>query len=75
MKKILSCVLILTLLGTASLWALRGPVDGRTYNRDKNHKGVQNRFGQCQGWDSDGPLTAKAETKVNVEYPTEWPPN
>lgn len=75
MKKILSCVLILTLLGAASLQALRGSVDGRTYNRDKNHKGIQNRFGQCQGWDSDGPLTAKAETKVNVEYPTEWPPN
>lgn len=48
MKKILSCVLILTLLGAASLWALRGSVDGRTYNWDKNHKGIQNRFGQCQ---------------------------
>lgn len=75
MKRIVFGCFILTLLGSVSLWALRDPVDGRYYNRDKNHRAVQNRFGQCQGWDKDGPLEAKAETKVNVEYPTEWPPN
>ena len=78
MKRILSFALILSLLGGTSLWALRGPVNGRTYNRDTQElRGAnQTDWVKAVGADSDGLLSTNIEVVVDYEYFTEasWPP-
>ncbi len=78
MKRIFACTLIFTLLSCISLWALRGPVNGRTYNRDHHWKSpsTNKKYAQCQGSDSDSLLRASASSEVDVETRKElsWPP-
>lgn len=78
MKRILSFALVLSLLGGTSLWALRGPVNGRTYNRDVQELRGQNQtyWVKAVGEDADGLLSTNIEVVVDYEYFTEdsWPP-
>ena len=75
MKRILSSALILALLGGTSLWALRGPENGRTYNRDMqeirggNQADPPNpKWAKAVGADSDGPINSSIEVEVDYEY-------
>lgn len=75
MKRILSFALILSLLGGTTLWALRGPVNGRTYNRDVQElRGLnQTYWVKALGADSDGLLSTNIEVVVDYEYHSEFP--
>lgn len=58
MQRLLSYFL-LTLFVTTSLYALRGPVDGRYYNRDVNRRTLHiNNDGKMEGEDSDYTVTS-----------------
>lgn len=65
MKRILSYVLLLALLGGSSIWA---------YNRDKNHEdsfSQSEKFGTRRSEDSEGTLETKAYVQIDVDYPDE----
>ncbi|MYB95515.1 hypothetical protein F4054_07930 [Candidatus Poribacteria bacterium] len=78
MKRIGFYCLMLIVFSSVSIWALRGPVEGRTYNRDHHWKSpaTNRKYAQCQGSDSDGQLNASASSEVDVEERLEisWPP-
>lgn len=76
MKRILSCVLVCVLFSGASLWALRGAVNGRTFNRDIQKQSGHERWARAYGADSDGSISTFAEIEVDWEYFTErsYPP-
>lgn len=63
MKRIIVAFLILALLSLAllggkSLWALRGPENGRTYNREWQKRNIKPKWGRCKAYDKDLPLRA-----------------
>jgi hypothetical protein len=74
MKRILSCFL-LTLCVCTSLYALRGPVNGRYYNRDYHKRTINSLYGNINGQDTDTTgmpsLYTTAYTEVDVDWYTE----
>ena len=65
MKRILSYVLLLGLLGGTSIWA---------YNRDKNNEdsfSQSEKFGTRRSEDSEGTLETQAHVQIDVDYPDE----
>lgn len=76
MQRLLSYFL-LTLFVTTSLYALRGPVDGRYYNRDYQRRELaQNNSGSMDARDSDGSpgglsLNTDASCNVNIFWDNE----
>ena len=74
MKRILSLLFILTLLGSTTLWALRGEENGRDYNRDVQWKSdtmANTKYATCRGADSDGDISSYATITVDVDTITE----
>ena len=72
MKRMFSVVVIISMIGGTSLWAvIRGPVKGRTYNRDLQKRSGNSDWARCVGIDSDGPVSAGASIEVDVDKPWE----
>lgn len=74
MKRILSLLFILMLLGGTTLWALRGEENGRDYNRDvqwKSNTMANTKYATCIGSDSDGDISSYTSIKVDVDTITE----
>ncbi|MYB96187.1 hypothetical protein F4Y43_20260 [Candidatus Poribacteria bacterium] len=74
MKRMLSLLFILTLLGSTTLWALRGEENGRDYNRDVQWKSdtmANTKWATCRGADSDGNISSYATITVDVDTITE----
>lgn len=69
MRRILSFAIILAMLGGTSLWALRGPEKGRTYNRDRQKRSGHANWAKAFGADSDGNLSTYASVEVDVDRP------
>lgn len=67
MKKMLSVITILAMLGVTSLWAMRGPEKGRTYNRDAQKRSGHAKWARAYGMDSDGNLSTYASIEVDID--------
>ena len=67
MKKMLSVITILAMLGVTSLWAMRGEEKNRTYNRDAQKRSGHSKWARAYGTDSDGNLTTYASIEVDVD--------
>lgn len=68
MKKMLSVITILAMLGVTSLWAMRGEEKGRTYNRDAQKRSGHAKWARAYGMDSDGNLSTYASIEVDVDF-------
>ena len=67
MKRILSIVIIL-LISITTVYALRGPVKGRTANRDLQKRSGHAKWAKCIAKDSDLLLQSQAEIEVDVDW-------
>ena len=68
MKSIFSVVVIISMIGGTSIWAvIRGPEKGRNYNRDLQKRSGHSDWAKCIGLDSDGSIYAGASIKVDVD--------
>ena len=71
MKRILAVTFIIAMLAGTSLWALRGPVKGRTHNRDLQKRSGHAEWAKCEGKDKDGVVHSQAYIIVDVDKPWE----
>lgn len=63
------------MLSVISLWAMRGPEKGRTYNRDRQKRSGHSKWARAFCVDSDGNIIPYANIVVDVDVPWEgWPP-
>ena len=71
MKRIFAFTFIIMLLAVTSLFALRGNVRGRNYNRDLQKRSGNPNWARCIGKDSDGAIRSQASIEVDVDKPWE----
>jgi len=61
-------LLILLLFSVPTLYALRGPVNGRTENRDLQKRAGHENWAKCTAQDSDAPLQSQAVIEVDIDW-------
>lgn len=69
-QRILSIAIVLAMLGSTTLWAMRGIEKGRNYNRNVQWKSDTEKnpnWGNCIGMDSDGDISSYASITVDVD--------
>ncbi len=71
MKRIFAFTFIIAMLAGTSLWALRGNVRGRNYNRDLQKRSGHSEWAKCIAKDSDGAIRTQAYIEVDVDKPWE----